>query len=132
MVGVDTNVLVRYIAEDDPAQLRLVDSLIDSVDERHEKLFVNLVSLCELVWVLDSCYGFTKADILGALERILETQQLDVQSRSMVRLAIADYRAAGADFADCLRGRVNTAHGCATTYTLDKRASRLNGYALLA
>jgi len=131
MVGLDTNVLVRYLTQDDPAQAKAADDLVERAESGGEALFINGVVLCELVWVLDSCYGLSSVQILDVLEKVMRTRQFEIDGKDVVWLALDDYREGSADFADCLIGRTNLSRGCALTYTLDKAAAELHGYRLL-
>ncbi|MEW6756033.1 MAG: type II toxin-antitoxin system VapC family toxin [Candidatus Latescibacterota bacterium] len=131
MTGIDTNVLVRYLTQDDPDQAARVNALMSETEARDERLFANDVVLCELVWVLESAYQFDKADIAGAVDRLLATRQLEFEDKDLLRLALDDYRASSADFSDCLIGRRNAAGHCTTTWSLDRGMGGLSLFSLL-
>jgi len=120
MTGLDTNLLVRYVTEDEPGQFALALSTIEGAAERGEALLVQPVVLCELVWVLQRVYGFGRADILPALEKILYAVELEIADRVTVWQALEDYRRGLGGFADCYIGRANSAAGSDTTFTFDK------------
>lgn len=122
MRGLDTNVLVRYVVQDDPVQSRRSGRLIEETAADGESLFLSCIVMCELVWVLESCYEATKNEIEEIIEKILLTGQFEVEHKSSVRAALEDFRAHKADFSDCLMGRVNRARGCHTTCSFDKAA----------
>jgi predicted nucleic-acid-binding protein len=127
VIGLDTNVLVRYLTQDDPRQSRRANALVSDAVSAGERLFVGTVVLCELVWVLRGAYAFDKASVVGVLERILATAQLEIDRKDVVREALEDYRAGSGDFADYVIGRGGRDAGCESTATFDRRlkASRL-------
>ncbi|HUT33275.1 MAG TPA: type II toxin-antitoxin system VapC family toxin [Planctomycetota bacterium] len=120
MTALDTNILVRYITQDDPKQEALAAGLIEAPAERGERLLIQPVVLCELVWVLERFYGFRKADLLPVIENILHTVEFEIADRAAVWQAFEDYRNGLGDFADCYIGRANEAGGSDTTVTFDK------------
>jgi predicted nucleic-acid-binding protein len=127
MTGLDTNVLVRYLVRDDPIQASRARREI----ERGERFLVDGIVLCELVWVLESGYGFSRADIAGVLERILATAQFEIESKDLAFTALDDFRRSGADFSDCLIGRRNRAAGAAETLTFDRSLRGLAAFRVL-
>ena len=131
MNGLDTNVLVRYLVEDDPVQSRRSAELIEEAAAAGDKLFLSCIVLCELVWVLEDCYGAAKTEVLEVLDKILATAQFEVEHKACARSALEDSRAERAGFSDCLVGRVNRALGCQTTFSFDKAAKTLTTFSLL-
>jgi len=131
MKGVDTNVLVRYITRDDPGQERAASRFLDSARTRSEPIFVNVIVLCELVWVLGRTYEYSRAEITAVVERLLATEQIVVEDADLAWLALSDFKASKADFADCLIGRKNLRLGCDATATFDGRLKGLAGFAAL-
>jgi len=122
MIGLDTNVLIRYIMQDDKKQFRRAEQLIDSAVKRKESLHICLVVLCEVVWVLNYHYGLKKDDISRFLEILFHAEQIEIENRELALRALHDYTNSQADFADCLIGSTNHSQGCSTTYTFDKKA----------
>ena len=114
MNGIDTNVLIRYLTQDDPKQARAVDALIASTIEQGSRLRVDDVVVCELVWVLRHAYRFDRATIASTLEKVLSTALFAFEDRNVLRQALDDYRARGGDFADYVIGRRNQKAGCET------------------
>ena len=94
----------------------------------HWRLFINTVVQCELTWVLESAYGYTMIEIGEVLERILSTAQVEVERAQESRLALADFKATKADFADALIGRINRLHGVARTATFDRHLKALETF----
>lgn len=123
MIGLDTNVVVRYIVQDDPAQSRVASRLIESLTPEAAG-FVSIVTLAEITWVLDTAYGARREQIADVVESLLQTQTLVVQLAEIAWKALANYRKGTADYADCLIERLGAAHDCEATYTFDKVAVR--------
>lgn len=132
MTGLDTNVLVRYVVQDDPRQSAAATRFVEGVLTAQAPGFVSLIVLCELAWVLADCYGAGKARIRDVVEGILGTRQLVVEQAELVRKALREWEMAGADFSDSLIGLVAIAHGCAKSATFDRAAAKLAGFELLA
>lgn len=130
MIGLDTNVLVRYIMQDDAKQAAKATTLIESLSAAAPG-FVTLVSIVELVWVLSSCYDLTRAQVAQALEVILRSKQLIVDQAEHVVRALRAFSAGTADFADCLIERTAAAAGCAQTMTFDSAAAKAAGMTLI-
>ncbi|WP_373061034.1 PIN domain-containing protein [Gemmatimonas sp.] len=122
MIGLDTNVLVRYLAQDDRAQAALATALIETRCTAEIPGFVGLVVLAEVVWVSESSYGATRAVVAEIVRRILSIRQLAVQDAEVVWQALRQFESSRADFADCLIQRSAEAAGCDKTVTFDKRA----------
>lgn len=128
MIGLDTNVLVRYLVQDDAEQARRATSLITGACTRESPGFINRIVLCELVWVLEDAYGYSKDAIAGALEKVLQTSQFRVEDIQVAWVALRRYQRSRADFADCLLGAVNRRAGCDRTVTFDRQASKLDDF----
>jgi len=120
MTGLDTNVLVRYLTQDDLAQARKANSLIDGAVGKGERLHLDVVVLCELVWVLRGAYDFGKETVAEAVEKILDAAQFSVEDRDLLREALEAYRAGRGDFADYVLGLRNRKAGCSATVTFDR------------
>ena len=131
MIGLDTNVLVRHLVQDDPSQSRKATQVITKHCTRDDPGFINRVVLCELVWVLESAYGFSKDTIVPVLEKLLRTSQLKIENVQAAWTAFRMYQKGKADFADCLLGAINRIDGCEWTVTFDQPASKLEGFQLL-
>jgi predicted nucleic-acid-binding protein len=128
MIGLDTNVLLRYLIKDDEAQGERSARVIRQAAGRGEPVFIGPVVLCEMVWVLESRYGYAKPEIVRALTAILDADGFDVADRNVVRSAVDDYRTHKADFADCLIGRTNEAAGCRETVTFERRLKAIETF----
>ena len=130
MTGLDTNVLVRYIMQDDVQQARLASELIETftVDEPG---FIPLVAVTELVWVLLSSFELARSQVVQALEVLLRTKEMQVENAATVWRAVRLYRAGPADFADCLIERSAAAAGCKRTMTFDQTAVKHSAMTLI-
>ena len=122
MIGLDTNVLVRYIADDDPAQNAAATKIIESLSP-NSRGFISLVVLVELIWVLQFSYDFNKSEITTIIEKILRSAELQVERSEIVNQALGQFRFSRADFSDCLIDRCSDTAGCQYTLTFDKRAA---------
>ena len=131
MKGLDTNVLIRHLVQDDAAQAKRAGRFIAAECLREDPCFINRIVLCETVWVLESAYGYAREDIAGVLERIIRTHQFRIEDVQASWTALRMYRSGGADFADCLLGETNLAAGCSETVTLDKKAAKAGRLRLL-
>jgi predicted nucleic-acid-binding protein len=129
--GIDTNVLVRFLTEDDPAQARKAAAWIRTVAGRHEKCFISPIVLCELAWVLRGAYDVSKADLITTLDRLLATSQFVIGDKDVIRSAIAAYRAGRGDFADYVIGAAHVEDGCEKTVTFDRRLRDAPAFQLL-
>ncbi len=130
MIGLDTNVLVRYIMQDDARQSAKATALIESLDTDRPG-FVTLVSIIELYWVLTSCYHLTNEQVKQALEALLRTRQIVVDRSDQVLRALRVFDAGKADFADCLIERTAASAGCKNTMTFDVKAAKHAGMTLI-
>jgi predicted nucleic-acid-binding protein len=123
VIGLDTNVIVRYIMQDDARQSRLASTLIEKLTVE-EPGFVPLVAVIELVWVLSSSFGLARAQITSALEILLQTKEIQIERAEVVWRAVRIYREGSADFADCMVERSAAAAGCLRTMTFDRGAAK--------
>ncbi len=130
MIGLDTNVLVRYFAQDDPRQspqaTRLVEAM--SVDDPG---YICVLALAELVWVLRDNYGMNRDEISNVVRTLLQSDTAVVQSPAIVWQALRAYETGRADLADHLIERLGVAAGCHETVTFDRHAARSAGMRLL-
>lgn len=130
MIGLDTNVLVRYIMQDDAKQSAKATRLVESLTAA-EPGFISLVSVVELAWVLPSCYDLSRAQIAQALEVLLRARELVVDQADRVVKALRMFASGKADFADCLIERTASSAGCERTMTFDAGAAKAAGMTLI-
>ena len=132
MVGVDTNVLVRYLAQDDPKQSAVATRFIEGRLSAENPGFVSTVTLCEIAWVLAESYAADRKRIRDTVEGLLATKQLVIEQAELVWKALRAWEGVPADFSDALIGQLAIAHGSEKTVTFDRTAARLPGFELLA
>lgn len=129
MTGLDTNILVRYFAQDDAKQSAAASRLIESLSAESPGL-VPAIVVAETIWVMEDGYGADRNRIAAIIENLLRIETLVVQDAEATWKALACYRAGSADFADCLIARTCAGLGCRQTFTFDKRAARDSGMTL--
>lgn len=132
MIGLDTNVLVRYLTMDDPILSPKAARLIERDLSAENPGFVSVVTMAETAWVLDRSYSFSNREIAYGIERILSADRLVIEHERDVFAAMRLLARGGADFSDALIGGLARRAGCAHTVTFDRKASRLPGFALLS
>jgi predicted nucleic-acid-binding protein len=130
MIGIDTNVLLRYIAQDDVAQSRRAATLIEKECSADKPGYVGLVVLVEVVWVSESIYRATKLEVTEIVRRVLSIKQLVVQDAETAWKALRLFEANNVDFSDCLVACSAVAAGCGSIMTFDKQAAKI-GMSLL-
>jgi len=130
MIGLDTNVLVRYFAQDDVRQSEVAKDFIDQLTSENPG-FISQIALVELVWVMKSCYQVNRNQISMILDQLIRSQELIIENLETVFQALKLYSSTQADFADCLIQGSAKAAGCSSTVTFDKAAATLSGMRLL-
>ena len=130
MIGLDTHILVRYLAQDDPVQSPLATDIIEFRLTEGNPGFISIVAMVETVWVLDRAYGLADEEIAAALERMLQADTLVLENEQEVFRATIALKEGSGSFADALIGALGARAGCARTLTFDKKASRLPGFEL--
>lgn len=130
MIGLDTNVLVRYFQQDDPAQSSRANALMSSLSAERPG-FVSLIALVELVWVLVRNYEVDRSTIATLLENMLRSRELVIEQAANVRSALQQFRQSKAGFSDCLIEQLGAAAGCDYTATFDQNAAKTGKMRLL-
>lgn len=130
MIALDTNVLVRFLVQDDPSQARLAGKIIDQLTEE-DPGFVSREVLLELVWVLERAYRLARAEIAGAVDGLLASTELVVEDADAIGSALELYRNDGFGFADLMIAAAARRAGAAEVVTFDRKAARLPGVRLL-
>ena len=131
MIGLDTNVVIRYLVQDDVAQVRKANRLMEKVLTHDEPGFINLTTLCEIVWVLKRNYRLDKSGQVAVVDGLLTSKQLLVENVAVAWKALRAYETGSADFSDAIIAYTNAAHECEYTVTFDKQASKLSEMRLL-
>lgn len=128
MLGLDTNVLVRFLVRDDEVQFEKARKLIKREVAAGRCVFVSHLVLLETEWVLRSRYGFPKNLIIEAISGLLDATDVQFEDEPAIEEALFVWKDTTADFADCLIGSRNRRLGCRATVTFDAKASRLPGF----
>lgn len=130
MIGLDTNILIRYVTQDDPVQSAKATHIIERQLSRANPGFVSVVTMAEAVWVLDRAYHLTDAKIAAAIERMLQVEVLVVENEQEVFRAMVALKQGRVAFADALIAELGARAGCTHTLTFDKKALRLPSFKL--
>jgi predicted nucleic-acid-binding protein len=128
MIGLDTNVIVRYIAQDDPIQSARATAWIEQRLTPENPGFISIVAIVETVWVLERTYGVADQDIAATIERLLQADVLVVENEQQVFAATVTLKENQGSFADALIAALGVKAGCAGTLTFDRKALRLPGF----
>lgn len=131
MIGLDANVLVRYLAQDDPAQSAMASDLIEQRLTARNPGFISVVAMVETAWVLARAYRLPNKEVAAAIERVLQADGFVVENEQAVFSAMIALKEARGSFADALIGTLGTAAGCTCTVTFDRKASQLAEFKLL-
>ncbi len=131
MIGLDTNILMRYLAQDDPVQSQRATEIITQQLSEEEPGFVSLVTILEVFWVLKSVFKRSRQDLASDIERLLSADTLEVQNEQEVYNAVIALRSGTGSFEDALVGALGIWRGCSATFTFDRdAASKLHGFSL--
>lgn len=132
MTALDTNVLVRFLVRDDEKQSRAVYARFRRAETAGERLFVPLLVVLETIWVLESAYNLSRADILSAFDDLRRMAILEFESDPVIQAALSEGKARGADLSDLLIAHSARSCGCDDAITFDKKASRHPFFRLLS
>ena len=131
MIGLDTNILIRYLAQDDPVQSPRATEIITQQLSEQEPGFVSLVTILEVFWVLKSVFKRSRQDLAGDMEKVLSADTLEIQNEQEVYDAVVALRSGTGSFEDALAGSLGIWRGCSTTLTfVIDAARRLPGFSL--
>lgn len=130
MIGLDTNIVVRYLTQDDPAQSRKATQIIESRLTEDQPGFISLVTLAETAWVLERTYHHSNGEIARAIEMMLQADSLLIQNEQEVFTAMVTLKTGQSTFADALIAALGRWASCSSTLTFDKKASRIDGFEL--
>ena len=124
MIALDTNVIIRFLVRDDEKQAQIVYARLKKAELAHEKLFIPLVVLLEILWVLESAYGMPRNEILDSLEDLRKMPILEFEEERVLDLLVISGRKTSADLADLLISHSANCSGCDSILTFDKKASK--------
>jgi len=128
MIGLDTNILIRYLTQDDPIQSRKAAEILERRLTDENPGFISVVVMAEIVWVLDRAYGLADSEIVAAIERMLQIDVLLVENEQEVFTAMIMLKEGRGSFADALIAELGSRAGCLHTLTFDEKALRLSGF----
>ncbi|MEN0037625.1 MAG: type II toxin-antitoxin system VapC family toxin [Cellvibrio sp.] len=123
MIGLDTNVVIRYLTQDDAKQSAIANRIIEQELNEKNQGYITLISLIEITWVLESCYEQTKDDVINVLDSLLTIKQITIEKTDLVYLALKRFRSGNADFSDALIALVCENAGCKRVVSFDKKAA---------
>jgi len=130
MIGIDTNILVRYLTQDDIEQAQVVDQIFNTHATSPNSIFINNIVICELIWVLERGYKYNKEIITKSIKQILSTEEFAFENQELLWLALNQYSLNNLDFSDALIGELNKDFGCAKTLTFDQTAVKSSNFTL--
>jgi predicted nucleic-acid-binding protein len=128
VIAVDTNILVRYLVQDDLAQGTIATHFLENELTSDQPGFVTFVAVLELDWVLRSQYGFLPRVVADTIRVLMSSPQLAFESRAAVETALLFEHG---DLADNILHEIGQTNGCTKTVTFDKKFARLTGVELL-
>ena len=131
MIGLDTNILLRYLTQDDPVQSAKAAEILERRLTEKNPGFVSVVAMVETVWVLDRAYFLTAQEIATAIERLLQVEVLAIENEQEVFTAMVALKQGRGSFADALIAELGARVGCTRTLTFDRKATRLPGFELV-
>jgi predicted nucleic-acid-binding protein len=131
VICLDTNVVIRYLTQDDARQSPIATRLMEKTLSSDDPGFISLVVLAEVVWVLVSLYSVDRAGVSDVVSALLTTEQLRIESAELVWRAKRRYEASKADFSDALIADCAVAAGCKRAVTFDRTAAATSGFELL-
>lgn len=130
MIGLDTNVLVRYLTQDDPIQSPKATEIVERRLTEENPGFVSVVAMVETVWVLDRAYGLGSHEIAAAVERMLQTDVLVIENEQEIFTAMIALKEGPGSFSDSVIAALGAKAGCSYTLTFDQKAHRLSDFRL--
>lgn len=130
MIAIDTNVLVRFLTRDDPDQARAATQVMEGL-RQSDPGFISREVMVELVWVLERAYGFSRAEVAGALEGLLSATEIEVETADDTGSAVLQYRESGFGFADLMIAAAARRMDAVPLVTFDRKAAQIPGVELL-
>jgi predicted nucleic-acid-binding protein len=131
MIGLDTNILIRYLTQDDPVQSAKATEILERRLTPKNPGFVSVVAMVETVWVLDRAYGLAAHEVATAIERLLQVEVLEVENEQEVFTAMIALKQGRGSFVDALIAELGLRVGCTRTLTFDQKAVRLPAFELV-
>jgi predicted nucleic-acid-binding protein len=132
MIGLDTNILIRFLADDDAIQSPRARKIIERQMTKDDPGYVSLAAMLEMAWVLEKIYKLSNSELAEAIKRILQVRTLFVENEQEVYTAMVLLQTGQSSFADALIGALGQWADCDFTLTFDRKASRLDGFELVS
>ncbi|MDE3016900.1 MAG: type II toxin-antitoxin system VapC family toxin [Pseudomonadota bacterium] len=132
MIGLDTNTLIRFLTRDDPVRANLVNQRFDRLSESGDRCYINAITLCEMLWVLRSSYGYRGPQLLHTVSMLLSSDMFELEESALMVDILERSQNTKVGIADLLIALRNRHAGCSTTLTFDKQAAKLDEFTLLA
>jgi len=129
MIGIDANILLRYLTRDNPPLVKRADFVLEECCSAEKPGFVTTLALAELFWTLRSSYGYERGKLIDVIDGLLNAQELRFEHVDSVCYALEQYRD-GFGFVDAMIGHISTVNGCDTTMTLDKKAAKMANFSV--
>jgi len=131
MIGLDTNILIRYLTQDDPAQSAKATDFLERRLTANNPGFISVVTVAEIVWVLDRAYRLTSREIAAIVERLLQVEVLTIEHEQEVFTAMVALKQGRGSFPDALIAELGARAGCTRTLTFDRKAARISGFEIV-
>lgn len=125
MIGLDTNVVIRYLVQDDIIQSKKATKFIETYCTKEHPGYINCIVLCEIFWVLNTSYKYSFEEISVVIKYLLECPQIEIESIDSVWIAFNYYKKYRVDFSDALIAEINKSKSCHKTVTFDKGTAKL-------
>ncbi len=120
MIALDTNVLVRFLVRDDEDQTGRARRLLERVVDEEGACWITDVVLCDVVWVLTSCYRLSRAEVADALALLLRAKHTEFRCSDAIARALDAFVEGRGDFADYVIREAALEAGCDAIATFDE------------
>lgn len=131
MIGLNTDILIKYLIQDDKVQAKVAEELIEKYFGKPKSLFINNIVLCELINFLEKDYNDSKEKIASTLRQIFSTEEFAFENQKVLWLALEDYEKLDRSFSEALISHLNREYGFKKTWTFDESASKSEDSELL-
>lgn len=132
MIGIDTNILVRYFVKDDISQSTLAKEILVKNCSQENPGFISSIVLCELIWVLKGTYRYSKDQIIQLVQNLLLAEEICFENHKPSLIALEAFKNGNADFSDYLIANIAQNNGCTEVVTFDKKAGTYNLFSYIA
>lgn len=131
MIGIDTNILIRYLTQDHEQQAKTASDLLSLYNRKKGSIFLNNIVICELIWVLERGYKYSNKQITSTIRHILSIEEFNFEHANILWLSLKEYEDSKLDYSDIFIGKLNNiTYRCNTTFSFDKNASTMKEFTL--